>query len=93
MAQERGPRARLREFVPKAEAVVGVVISAGVAGSGYVYYSTESKESFEKLPTTLMFYMQAASEAGIPPAVVLGAFAGMGITLTIDGVRKLRGHR
>ena len=37
--------------------------------------------------------MQAASEAGIPPAVVLGAFAGMGITLTIDGVRKLRGHR
>ena len=69
MAQERGPRARLREFVPKAEAVVGVVISAGVAASGYVYYSTESNESFEKLPTTLMFYMQAASEAGVPPAV------------------------
>src|SRR3990167_3279890 len=93
MAQEREPRQSLRRIAARVEALSGTVLLVGAAGSGYIYYGPEaegSKESFDKLPTTLMFYMDKASEIGIPGAVVLGTFTLASAAITIDGVRKLR---
>ena len=93
MSQERNRRQSLRRIAARVEALGGTVLLVGAAGSGYIYYGPEaerSKESFDKLPTTLTFYMDKTSGIGIPGVVVLGAFTLASAAITIDGVRKLR---